>query len=180
MHRRKNILAALRKQRARLGRCVVILFAFASLALSGAPCFAMATASPGPATDEAAPAHGLHHASASDHSMAAEHAVAHDHAAEALAKPQPSAPAHCPHCPLTAAMPGHSPSSAHSFCSAVDEGADQTSASSLPAFAKVAPAVNTFEIPALSSWRPPPIRSIAAVSPPITVALNVRHCVFLI
>jgi hypothetical protein len=180
MHRRKSILAALRKQRDSVGRCVVVLFAFASLALSGGPCLPMATASTAPPAAEEALAHGLHHLSASDHSIEPDHAVAHGHAAASPAKAQHSAPAHCPHCPLTAAMAGHAPSSAHSFCSAVDGVADQTAASSLPTFAKVVLAGATFEIPLPSSWRPPPIRFIPAVSPPTTVALNVRHCVFLI
>jgi hypothetical protein len=171
MHRRKNMLAAIRRRRDSLGRVVVALFAAASFALGGAPCLAMAGSSAG-ATGEAAAAQGSHHAGAHEHSAQHDHAGSAEHGG--LGNP---APARCPHCPPAGPMPGHVSSSAHSFCSAVDDVSDQTP----PVPAKHVPPVATFETPRpLSFHSPPPLFARSSVPLRSTVALNVRHCVYLI
>jgi hypothetical protein len=174
MHRRKNILAAIRQRRGSLGRSVVVLFASASFALGGAPCAAMAMSASG-AADEPA---GLRTSKQAD---AHEHSVHQDHAGSpARGEPENPAPARCPHCPPMGAMHGHASSSAHSFCSA-DDGSDQNLPGASPASAKHAPLVATFETPRSLSFHPPPLRFTRSSVPlRSTVALNVRHCVFLI
>jgi hypothetical protein len=173
--RRTTVLAALRRQADRLGRVVVALFAVASLTIAGAPCLAMVSAGVAPEQRAAAPTHehGHHGGHAGDHSST--HPAAHDDGS--AQKPAP----HCPHCPLAGAMPGHVPSSAHSFCSAADDLADQTSFVASPFLAKHILLVATFETPPPLIYRPPPtgwhrpldFRGSA-------IALNLRNCVFLI
>jgi hypothetical protein len=77
-------------------------------------------------------------------------------------------------------MPGHTPSSAHSSCQAALDVADQTS-SSPPVFAKHVPLVATFETPLPLALRPPPVQLTKTPAPHRSaIALNVRHCVYLI
>jgi hypothetical protein len=178
MHRPKNLLAWLRRQREGLGRVVVVSFAAASFALTSAPCFAMAAASTDAAV--AAPATVSHHPAG--HESSGHHA--HDAAAPAApaAHGGTDAPGsvHCPHCPAAGVMPGHTSSSAHSACSAAVDVADQTS-SSPPAFAKHVPLVATFETPLPLALRPPAAQLTKTPAPHRSaVALNVRHCVYLI
>ena len=173
MHRHKSVLAELRRQRGRLGRFLVAWFAVASFTITGAPCFAMASANVDHGEHAAdTHAHGHH-----DHAMAhgdSGPAVGHDHGSTQ------KGPAHCPHCPLAAAMPNHAPSSDHSLCSAFDEGADQTSFTSL-SFAKYVLLAPTFEAPPPSAFHPPPRSSLRAISVQRSaVAVNLRNCVLLI
>jgi len=172
MSRSTDILGRLRRRRATWGRSLLALFAFASFSAGAAPCFAMA-ASTAPLVQQH---HAARPAGAPSHTHS--HAAAHDHGAplaEAAHAPSP-----CPHCPLTVALAGSTPS-AHSFCSAADEVADGgNSVTTLPAFKHVPLAAVVEILPAAqnlspSSPRQPP-REVAAPS----VALNLRHCVFLI
>src|SRR5688572_2440719 len=115
MNRRKNILAVLRRQRDRLGRLAVGLFAAASFTITGAPCFAMMSSGTDafeqPTAEAPSHEHDAHHGHAAGHPDA-DPAAAHGDGS------QHKAPAHCPHCPLPGVMPNHLPSSAHSLCSA--------------------------------------------------------------
>jgi hypothetical protein len=78
-------------------------------------------------------------------------------------------------------MPGHSVSGAHAFCAAWDDVSDHSQPSvSLPLLKHLALPV-AFEPPPSIALRSPTIRP----SPPpalarASVALNLRHCVFLI
>ena len=170
MNRRTSVLAVLRRQRARLGRFVVACFALASFTITGAPCFAMATAK-ADAGEHVAHSHGH-----GDHGHAMHQgdngpAMQHDH--------RSGAP-HCPHCPLSAAMPNHSPSSDHSFCSAYDERADQTCFSP-PSLAKHVLLAPTLETPLPLIFHPPPRSSAHTTGiQHSAVALNLRNCVLLI
>ena len=170
MNRRTSVLAVLRRQRGRLGRFVVACFALASFTITSAPCFAMAAAKVD-AVEHAAHSHGdAHHGHAMDHGGSAP-AIGHDHG--------PGAPP-CPHCPLSAAMPNHMPSSDHSFCSAYDEPADQTCFSS-PPLAKHVVLAPTFETPPPLVFHPPPKFSAHAIGlERSAIALNLRNCVLLI
>ena len=176
MNRRKSILAVLRRQRDRLGRFVVAAFAVASFTVSGAPCFAMASVETH-AGDRATSthAHGYeHHGSSMDHGHAG-HAVGHDDGS------QPQGSPYCPHCLSAAAMPGHEPSSAHSFCSAFDEAVDQASCTASPSFAKHVMMAATFAMPPPLVFHSPPRPSPRAIaSHRSAIALNLRNCVFLI
>jgi len=176
MNRRKSILAVLRRQRDRLGRFVVAAFAVASFTVSGAPCFAMASVETH-AGDRATSTHAHgheHHGSSMDHGHAG-HAVGHDDGS------QPQGSPYCPHCLSAAAMPGHEPSSAHSFCSAFDEAVDQASCTASPSFAKHVLMVATFAMPPPLVFHPPPKPSPRAIaSHRSAIALNLRNCVFLI
>jgi hypothetical protein len=172
MTERSNILRHLRRRRASLGRLVWGLFAFASVSAGAAPCFAMSVA--------AAPVEH-HHAPRTSAPPGHDHAhsAAHDHAvAEPPGEHSPSSP--CPHCPLSVAMADAS-SSSHSLCSAADDASDGGKPSvSLPLFKHVA-WVTRVELspPALepsTAW----IRHLAVDETAHSVALNLRHCVFLI
>src|SRR5262245_9429740 len=171
MNRRNSILAVLRRQRDRLGRFVVAAFAVASFTVGGAPCFAMASAEThggNPAMSTHAHGHE-HHGSSMGHERAGQ-APGHDHESG-----QP-APLPCPHCLSAAAMPGHEPSSAHSFCSAFDEAVDQASCSASPSFAKHVLLAATFEMPPPLVFHPPPRPSPRiAASRASPIALNLRN-----
>jgi hypothetical protein len=173
MHRHKSVLAVLRRQRGRLGRIVVAWFALASFTVAGAPCFAMANAK-ADAGEHAAETH----AHADDgHAMGhgdGSPAAGHDHGSTH------KEPAHCPHCPLSAATPNHAPPSNHSFCSAFDEGADQTSFT--PAsFAKHVLLAPMLDAPRPLLFRPPPRSSPRAKCVQRSaIAVNLRNCVLLI
>ena len=173
MHARESVLAVLRRQRARLGRFVVAWFAVASFTITGAPCFAMASAKAD---------HGEHAADTHDHGHH-DHAMAHGDSGPAVGHdhgPTQNGPAHCPHCPLAAAMPNHAPSSDHAFCSAFDEGAGQTNFTAL-SFAKHVLLAPTFEAPPPLVFRPPPRSSPSVISVQRSaIAVNLRNCVLLI
>jgi hypothetical protein len=179
MSRRKNVLAVFRRQRDRLGRLVVALFAIASFTVTGAPCLAMVTADTD-ASDQPTAAPGREHQEHQEHQ---EHEASHRDTGFAAHGDgsQQNVPPHCPHCPSSGVMPNHPPSSAHSFCSAFDELADQTSLGSSPAFAKHFLVVAPFETPPPLVFHPPPTRSLRAIAPQVSaVRLNLRNCVFLI
>jgi hypothetical protein len=174
--RRNNILAALRRRRKSLGRFVASLFALASLTIASAPCFAMTAQAADAQVDVAEhsshESHEMHSHQQGDHGNAS-HSIEHQAASERVPKP-------CPHCPLGTAQ-SHSGSGDHSFCSAFDEPSDQTSVTWQPPAAKYVLLVATFESPPpltiqRRSTRPPP--GLAHWQSPI--ALNLRHCVFLI
>lgn len=169
MNRRASVLAVLRRQRRRLGRFVVACFALASFTVSAAPCFAMTTAKVD-AGEHAAHTHGH-----GDHG----HAMDHADSGSALQHDGSGVP-HCPHCPLSAAVPNHASSSDHSFCSAYDEPADQTFFTP-PSLAKHVMLAPAFEIPPPLVFHPPPRSSSRATGiQRSTIALNLRNCVLLI
>ena len=171
MNRRTSVLAVLRRQRRRLGRFVVACFALASLTITAAPCFAMATAR-ADAGEHAAHAHGHgDHGHAMDHGSSAGATGHDDHGSGAP---------HCPHCPLGAAMPSHASSSDHSFCSAYDEPADQTLVTP-PSLAKHVVLAPAFEAPPPLTFHPPPRASAHTTDIQASaIALNLRNCVLLI
>jgi hypothetical protein len=123
------------------------------------------------AGDHAAHTHAhAHDSHAMDHGSSAP-SVGHDHG---------SGTPHCPHCPLSAAMPNHVPSNDHSFCSAYDEPADQTCFSP-PSLAKLVLLAPTFETPLPLILHPPSRSSAHATSlQRSAIALNLRNCVLLI
>jgi hypothetical protein len=89
-------------------------------------------------------------------------------------------PDHCPHCPLTGGI-AHTPSSAHSFCAAGDDVANELSVSSSPPIAKHMAVATVFAtMPPLAFHPPPRYLARHTTATPSAVALNVRHCVFLI
>jgi hypothetical protein len=93
--------------------------------------------------------------------------------------PQPF-PEYCPHCHTAQAMPNHASSSAHAFCSAFNDVSDQSS-SSVPTFAKHIFLVAAFETLPPLAFHPPPRHITRKIDPTRgAVALNLRHCVFLI
>jgi hypothetical protein len=165
-----NILGRLRRRRARLGRSIWILFAFASLSGGAAPCFAMA-ASTGPAAAQHDGSHA-HAISSHDHS----HAAVHEHGISSDAASHSPSP--CPHCPLAVGMVG---TSSHSFCDVVDDASDGGKPSAPPVLFKPLPSAAVVELlpvdqePRRASPRRPPVE---ATTP--SLALNLRHCVFLI
>jgi hypothetical protein len=181
MRRRNNFLADLRRRADGLGRFVVALFALASLTISGAPCFAMASAGGGaigsaavaeaPADDHGGHGHGYGYAGGHGGSS---HAAGHPDDDPAQ-KPPP-----CPHCPLFGAMPGHAPSSTHSFCVALDEAPDQASPGPSSSLAKHVLSMPTYAPPPLI-YHPPPTRWQRPIDARgAAIALNLEHCVLLI
>jgi hypothetical protein len=164
-----ELLGKLRRRRATLGRSVLVLFALASFSAGAAPCFAMA-ASTAPDVQH----HAAHQAGAPSHAHPP--AASHEH----------GAPAHrgehapCPHCPLTTA-PASSAASAHSFCSAGDDAADSAkSVTTLPSFKHASLAAVVELLPVDREPRSPPPRQPPTEVAAPSVALNLRHCVFLI
>jgi hypothetical protein len=117
------------------------------------------------------------------------HAVAQTDAAADVDRgsPAPGAPEHpssrhCPHCPVSAPL-AHSLDGAHAFCTALDDGsADGQSGAKLPAVQKHLVWLAHYEIALPPSLRPSERRFVRADKPPVPspVALNLRHCVFLI
>jgi len=194
MNRRTPILARLRKHRFGLGRAALAVFAVASVAAGAAPCFAMAVAGPADPVADHAAQHGTDRSvqHGADHSVAddtqAGH-VAHQHTrASATTEAGTASPAshhntphHCPHCPLAASMAGHESSNSHAFCSAVDATSDQVQPSASPAVLKHALLLATLEIPhALPLRLPDAVITRTRAPRYAAVAINLRHCVFLI
>jgi hypothetical protein len=175
MIRRTSLLSRLRRQGKRLGRFVLAIFALASFTSAGAHCFAMVPTASLAQADENP--HAEIHADTHAHEYAMSHG---DRGADADEQTKHDYPDHCPHCPLAGAMADHVPSNAHAFCSAFDDASDHSS-SSLPALAKHVVPVAAFELIAPLAFHPPPRpRAREVASTRRTVALNVRHCVFLI
>jgi hypothetical protein len=170
--RRGNLFSALRRQRARLGRFPVALFALMSMLLPGAPCFGMVVAGATSELAAASDAHASH--DAHDH----EHANVDETNAVGQQSSDEHSSGHCPHCPLTGAI-AHTPSGAHSFCSADDAVATEPSPS--PPIAKHVAVATAFETMPHVALHPPPRYMARQIAPTRSaVALNVRHCVFLI
>lgn len=166
-----HVPGRLRRRRASLGRIVLALFALASFSAGAAPCFAMA-----PSIAPLHESHESHLAGAPNHDHA--HAVGHEHGTPSGEIEH--APSPCPHCPLVAVLAG-SVAGSHSFCSAADGASDGgKSVTTLPAY-KCASSAAVVEVfppdrePSPSSPRQPPTE---VASP--SIALNLRHCVFLI
>jgi hypothetical protein len=87
----------------------------------------------------------------------------------------------CPHCPLAGAMPGEPSPGSHALCSAGDDVADSGKTGvSVPVFKHVlsVPIVQVSVIHSHSSHAWTKQIPVDVTSP--TVALNLRHCVFLI
>ena len=180
MSGRTSFIGTLRRRKASVGRVVLAGFVLASASFGAAPCFAMALSAPVSA-QHAAPAdhdHGALHATAS-HDRS--HAPAHDRPAgpSEQHEHQPATP--CAHCPLSIAMAGAGSTGSHAFCSAVDDVSDGGKPSPPPAASKTVLSLPIIELlpfdhgpsRALDKRRP---RDAAAPS----IALNLRHCVFLI
>jgi hypothetical protein len=207
MIRRTNILAGLRRRR-KLGRCFLALFAAGSFAASASPCPAMTVAAvhaPGggavdsrnraqPFVASHAHDHGAHAAphdgfgaavagslGPHDHSHGAAPARSTQAAANgASSEPERHPSGHCPHCPVSAPGPAYAGGGAHAFCSPLDDGSGPTSVQH-PTLAK------HVVVSAHQAIAPPPISrsrvtrlATADASTRCTVALNLRHCVFLI
>ena len=172
MIRRSTILRNLRARRASLGRFVWVLFAFASVSAGAAPCFAMSVAA-APFEHQAS-----HTGAAAGHDHA--HPAAHDYAvSEQPAEQSPKSS--CPHCPLSVAMSADASSSSHSLCSAGEDTLDAGKLSvSVPVFKYIAWTVRVELAPAdlrpSTAWT----KHLAVDETLSTVALNLRHCVFLI
>jgi hypothetical protein len=171
-----NTFSVLRRRRAGLGRFVLVLFALASATAGAAPCLAMAV------TDAA----GAHDSDAHMASMVAEkahdqsHAVEHRHSTPPADRDDGSH-GPCSHCPPSVSMAGAASSASHAFCSASDDASDAAKPSwSPPAFKHVLSTaliqlLPVDFLPSLASAPQPPPEA----APP-SVALNLRHCVFLI
>jgi hypothetical protein len=172
MIRPLNILASLRRRRASIGRFILALFAFASVAIGAAPCLAMAVQMNVPI---------IHHGDVPSASHEHSHMGAHGDGGAMGEHVSQHSPERCPHCPLSAGMPGHDSSGSHSSCSALDDVADYAQPStSLPSVKYVLPAP-VLEISATRLFRPPDAAAARLRGPAYSsVALNVRHCVFLI
>jgi hypothetical protein len=170
-----NTFRILRRHRAGLGRFVLILFALAAAGASAAPCLAMTVPNaPGAHHSDVAPV-GTSPA-AHDHS----HAIDHDHSTPA-ADQEGGSHGPCSHCPLSVAMTASASSGSHASCSASDHASDGAKPGWSPPVFKHVLATALIELlpieprPRLAlAQQPPP----AATSP--SVALNLRHCVFLI
>lgn len=177
MTRPTNTFRILRRHRAGLGRVVLVLFALVSASAGAAPCLAMA------APDATAAHHSDAHvapigtsAAAHDHS----HAVEPDHSTPA-ADQDGGSHGPCSHCPPSVEMTATASSGSHALCSATDHASDGAKPGwSLLVFKHVL-ATALIELlpieprPRLAfAQQPPP----EATSP--SVALNLRHCVFLI
>ena len=182
MSRRTNILVSLRRRRASLGRFLCLVFAMASLSVGAAPCFAMA-APAGPDSRHDSHAQASSHTSGNhEHS----HAVSHDRHAGAAdhamsMEGSSGVPGACPHCPLSVGMSSEASTGAHAFCSAGDDVADSGNSGAFPLLFKHAVSSAVIQVDlalsrpsrACNNQRPLDVSSSA-------VALNLRHCVFLI
>jgi hypothetical protein len=171
MVRRGNILTSLRRRRASLGRFVFALFAFASASAGAAPCFAMEGSAEAIAPHESpahvSPNHDHAHAAVHDRSMSVENG---DRAPDA-----------CPHCPLLMGVSGDTSTSSHAFCSATDDLVDSGKTSvPLPLFKHVLSAAVIQIVPDRSQPSCAWTKHIRVDATAPSVALNLRHCVFLI
>lgn len=164
MNRRANILARLRRWKTGAGRYVVASFVAAYLSAGAAPCAAAAATQ---ATADAAGA--AHELGANAH----EHHTVHDDGADDAPR------GHCPHC-LTDAGALPMQAADHSSCLALEEltnvAAPQAKDAPPSLAPPLGPAAFTLPPPLASPAAPPSLRAAAIPH----VALNVRHCVFLI
>ena len=179
MTRPTNTFRILRRHRAGLGRFVLVLFALASASAGAAPCLAMA------APDATAAHHSDAHvapmgtgtsAAAHDHS----HAVEPDHSTPA-ADQDGGSHGPCSHCPPSVGMTANASSGSHALCSATDHASDGAKPGWSPPVFKDVLATALIE---LLPIEPRPPLAFAQLRPPEatsrSVALNLRHCVFLI
>jgi hypothetical protein len=168
------MFAILRRRRAGLGTLVLAWFALASASFGAAPCLAMAQSGSPPAQHAAAPpsATGHHHSPA----------MAHDHAATQAtpdATPQPSNP--CVHCPPSTAMAHDGTTSSHGLCAAADDAADGAKPTVPPVALKSLHAVPILEVLPFDHGPRLVLDQHRLLRAPATsIALNLRHCVFLI
>jgi hypothetical protein len=172
-----NTLRILRRHRAGLGRFVLVLFALASAGAGAAPCLAMAA--PAATAAHHSDAHSAPmgtSAAAHDHS----HAVEHDQSTPA-ADQDGGSHGPCTHCPLSVGMTANASSGSHALCSATDHASDGAKPGWSPPVLKHVLATALIELlpieprPRLAFAQQP---RLEATSP--SVALNLRHCVFLI
>ncbi len=174
MSGRTSILGILRRRRASVGRFVLVWFALAAASVGAAPCFAMMV-SAGPAAHHDA---AMHHAS---QPASAAHHHGDDHSAPTAQLESPAQPSSCAHCPLAMAMAGHDSTASHSFCSAADDVSDAGKPSVPTTAFKLVLSVPIVELlpfdpgPSLARDRQRP-RDADVTS----IAINLRHCVFLI
>jgi hypothetical protein len=173
---RTNILAMIRRRRDSLGRLVLVFFAVASVTIGAVPCVAMGAATKG----DPASHHGASHSGSALGSHDHSHPATHGGATQP--DESPHSPNHCPHCPLSTSMPGHNADNAHSFCAAVDDTSDRAQPSPPPLLHKHVPLAPLLELAPPPSVLPPPgIAASRMLVPAFSpVALNLRHCVFLI
>ena len=176
MSRRTSILGILRRRRAGVGRFVLAWFALAAGSAGAAPCLAMTVSSASVEHHDT----GMHHgdAGAGQH----EHAAVHDHSASTAQPKSPLEPASpCVHGPLAATMAGHGSSESHSFCSATDDVSDGGKPSAPTTAFKLVLSVPIVELlpfdpgPSLAREQQRPCDADVT-----SIALNLRHCVFLI
>lgn len=148
-------------------------FALAAASAGAAPCFAMA------ASGDFVADHAAAHDAAAQHDGS--HSSSHDHAVHGAEPEQPAAPpSSCPHCPPGAMLATDGGTGSHSFCSAGDDVADGAKPSVPPTF-KTNLSLPLIELgpidpglrPVRDQHRPPDATATS-------VALNLRHCVFLI
>jgi hypothetical protein len=168
---RINILASLRRRRATLGRLFCLLFALATVSAGAAPCFAMGVPSQAIADQDA----HAHSSANHEHTQV----VAHDHATSVDAGDRAHSP--CPHCPLSTGRSESVSTSSHAYCSATDDLADSGKTSpSLPPFKHLLSVALIDVDPVRSQPRYGWSRRLPVDSAFPSVALNLRHCVFLI
>jgi hypothetical protein len=184
MKDRRNILGSLRRWRAGAARHVVGAFVVAYLAAGIAPCVAAAGRAPVDAAAAVRNAEVVLHEGSGSHGGFDLHAhPGHETDAAALSGHDQASDdgrsAHCPHCLGDAgAVRAHDDD--HASCSALEDLTDvavsQTKAAP-PALAPLlGPAAVTLPPPLASPVAPVPSRAVRA---PL-VAINIRHCVFLI
>ena len=178
MTRPTDTVRILRRHRAGLGRFVLVLFALAAASASAAPCTPMAVpTAPGAHHSDARVAPMGISAAAHDHS----HAVEPDHSTSAAAEDGGSH-GPCSHCPLSVAMTANASSGSHALCSGNDHASDGAKPGgwSPPVFKHVLATALIELLPI----EPRPRLAFAQQSRPEatspSVALNLRHCVFLI
>jgi hypothetical protein len=172
---RTNILARIRRRRATLGRLVLAFFAVASVAIGAVPCFAMGAATKGDPVSHHGASHSDSALGSHDHSHPATHGGA------TQPDESPLSPNRCPHCPLAASMPGHTPDNSHSFCAAVDDTSERAQPSPPSLLQKHVLLAPLLDLAPPSVLPPPGIAASRRLAPAFSpVALNLRHCVFLI
>lgn len=177
-----NVLQWLRKRKQKVVAAILPLLATVWFGASAWACVGMALGE----IDGAAP--GAAEKNVHDRSASRDHGAHGDHATHASGNPasEPvhshSAPAHshgsCPHCPVSSDDAAPLAATNHVVCSVLDEVSDGTAKSSaLKSDLLQTPPLPHVYVAPLDVQRPSfPRRSVAHPS----VALNLRHCCFLI
>lgn len=193
MKRHTNILSRFRPRRSRVGRAILALFVAASLTAGASPCPAMNAPSAAANGDPVAVPHEHTGATGHEHAHGAAMHDGHDGtppsalAAHLHARPMSPAdasaahhpPGHCPHCPQSSLLT-HSTDGSHRFCAVDDATSNTHSGASLTPLPHALPFELAAEFSIPSLLRPPDIPFARVVRAPSRVALNLRHCVFLI